>query len=255
MTAATPDKHRPSLWQRAAQVLGHLPSQCLVCRSWPSDWICASCAQVCWQPGLRRCSRCALPLPASTDVCAGCLRDTPLLQYCHAAVDYSPPWDGMVLRLKFHQQLAWANRMAQLLLRTPGVLASLQQASVILPVPLSAGRMRERGYNQALLLAKALCRQAPTGLVRAQVQPRYLQRLLDTPAQAGLDRAARLRNLRHAFALRPGLQAQDLGACPLLVDDVMTTGATLGAVAQLLQTRGAPAVQALVFARTPAPGQ
>ena len=255
MTAATPEKHRPSLWQRAAQVLGHWPSQCLVCRSWPSDWICTACASVCWQPGLRRCSRCALPLPASTEVCAGCLREAPLLQRCHAAVDYSPPWDGMVLRLKFHQQLAWANRMAQLLLHTPGVLASLQQASVILPVPLSAARMRERGYNQALLLAKALRRQAPSGLALATVQPRYLQRLVDTPAQAGLGRAARLRNLRHAFALRPGLQAHDLGEYPLLVDDVMTTGATLGAVAQLLQAQGAPAVQALVFARTPAPGQ
>lgn len=255
MTAATPEKHRLSLWQRAAQVLGHWPSQCMVCRSWPSDWICTACASVCWQPGLRRCSRCALPLPASTEVCAGCLRDAPLLQRCHAAVDYSPPWDALVLRLKFHQQLAWANRMAQLLLHTPGVLASLQQASVILPVPLSAARMRERGYNQALLLAKALRHQAPASLRLATVQPRYLQRLVDTPAQAGLGRAARLRNLRHAFALRPGLQAQDLGACPLLIDDVMTTGATLGAVAQLLQAQGAPAVQALVFARTPALGQ
>lgn len=255
MTAATPDKYRPSLWQRAAQLLNHVPSQCLVCRSWPSDWICGPCAQVCWQPDLHRCSRCALPLPASSQVCAGCLRDTPLLQRCHAAVDYSPPWDGMVLRLKFHQQLAWANRMAQLLLQTPGVLESLQQASVILPVPLSAARLRERGYNQALLLAKALRRQAPAGLRLADVKPRYLERLVDTPAQAGLDRAARLRNLRHAFALRPGLQAPDLGECPLLIDDVMTTGATLGAVAQLLQAQGAPAVQALVFARTPAPGQ
>lgn len=161
----------------------------------------------------------------------------------------------MVLRLKFHQQLAWANRMAQLLLRTPGVLESLQQASVILPIPLSAARMRERGYNQALLLAKALCRQGPAGLRLAAVAPRYLVRLVDTPAQTGLDRAARLRNLRHAFALRPGLQARDLGKCPLLIDDVMTTGATLGAVAQLLQAQGVPAVQALVFARTPAPGQ
>ena len=248
-----PDKHRPSLWQHAAHLLNHVPSQCLVCRSWPSDWICAACAQVCWQPDLRRCSRCALPLPASSQVCAGCLRDTPLLQRCHAAVDYSPPWDGMVLRLKFHQQLAWANRMAQLLLRTPGVLESLQQASVILPIPLSAARMRERGYNQALLLAKALCRQGPAGLRLAAVAPRYLERLVDTPAQTGLDRAARLRNLRHAFALEPACIAQITNRQVLLVDDVMTTGATLSAVSNLLLAHGANAVDAIVFARTPAP--
>lgn len=161
----------------------------------------------------------------------------------------------MVLRLKFHQQLAWANHMAQLLLRTPGVLASLQQASVILPVPLSTARMRQRGFNQALLLAKALRRQAPARLQIAAVESRYLLRLVDTPPQTGMGRSARLHNLRHAFALRPGLRTQALGKYPLLVDDVMTTGATLSAVTQMLQSHGVDAVQALVFARTPAPGQ
>ena len=227
-----------------------LPSQCLVCRSWPSRWLCAACASTCWQPHARRCPRCALQLPAASDVCPACLRDAPVLRHCHAAVDYSPPWNGVVQQLKFHQHLAWARRMAQLLLQSPGVAHCLAQADVVLPVPLSAARLRERGYNQAALLAQALLRQGQTP---APLQSRWLLRLLDTPAQAQLGRAARLRNLRHAFALEPACIAQIAGRQILLIDDVMTTGATLSAVTNLLLAHGASAVDAIVFARTPAP--
>ena len=227
-----------------------LPSQCLVCRSWPSRWLCAACASTCWQPQARRCPRCALLLPAASDVCPACLRDAPVLRHCHAAVDYSPPWNGMVQQLKFHQHLAWARRMAQLLLQSAGVAHCLAQADVVLPVPLSAARLRERGYNQAALLAQALLRQGQTP---APLQSRWLLRLLDTPAQAQLGRAARLRNLRHAFALEPACIAQIAGRQILLIDDVMTTGATLSAVTNLLLAHGASAVDAIVFARTPAP--
>ena len=237
-------------WRRASGWLDNLPSQCLVCQRWPSRWICTDCARSCWQPDHRRCPRCALALPASSDVCAACLRDPPILRQCHAAVDYSPPWDRLVQQLKFHQHLAWASRMAQLLLQSPGVAHSLAQADVVLPVPLSAARLRERGYNQAALLAQALLCHSPTP---APLQSTWLLRLLDTPAQAQLGRAARLRNLRHAFALEPACIAQITNRQVLLVDDVMTTGATLSAVSNLLLAHGASAEDAIVFARTPAP--
>ena len=110
----------------------------------------------------------------------------------------------MVQQLKYHQHLAWASRMAQLMLQTPGVLASLQEANLILPVPLSASRLRERGYNQALLLAQALRKQASIHLpdktpALSRVEPLALLRQLDTSAQAQLDRRARQRNLRRAL--------------------------------------------------------
>lgn len=227
-----------------------LPSQCLVCHSWPSRWLCAGCASACWQPDTRRCQRCALPLPATSNICTACLRDAPVLRHCHAAVDYSPPWDGVVQQLKFHQHLAWARHMAQLLRQSPGVSATLAQADLVLPVPLSAARLRERGYNQAALLARALLR--PTN-ASAHYHAHGLLRLLETPAQARLGRAARLRNMRHAFALHPQYTPQIAGRRVLLVDDVMTTGATLSAVANLLLAHGAQAVDAMVFARTPRP--
>ncbi|MEG0974330.1 MAG: ComF family protein [Comamonas sp.] len=227
-----------------------LPNQCLVCQSWPSHWLCAACAKACWQPDLRRCPRCALQLPATSDVCPACLRDAPVLRHCHAAVDYSPPWDAVVLQLKFHQHLAWARRMAQLLLHTPSVAPTLAQADLLLPVPLSAARLRERGYNQAALLAQALLRHSAAS---APLQATWLLRLLDTPAQIQLGRTARLRNLLHVFALEPRYIQQLAGRRILLVDDVMTTGATLCAVANLLLAHGVQSVDAIVFARTPAP--
>ena len=239
-------------WRRASGWLDSLPSQCLVCQRWPSRWICTDCARSCWQPDHRSCARCALTLPATSDVCAACMRDPPILRQCHAAVDYSPPWDRLVQQLKFHQHLAWANRMAQLLVQIPGVQASLQQATLVLPVPLSAPRLRARGYNQAQWLAHALRQHLPPTTKPPRLEPHWLTRLVDTPAQAQLGRAARLRNLRHAFALEPRHANAIRGQQVVLVDDVMTTGATVSTLAQLLLSHGASAVDAIVFARTPA---
>ncbi|HZF85986.1 MAG TPA: phosphoribosyltransferase family protein, partial [Burkholderiaceae bacterium] len=111
--------------------------------------------------------------------------------------------------------------------------------------PLHVQRLRERGFNQALELARRL---AP-----GRCDPALLLRLRDTPSQAGLPRAQRLRNLRGAFALEPLRRAEVDGRRVLLVDDVMTTGASLAAAAQVLREAGARQVDALVLARTPAP--
>ena len=113
----------------------------------------------------------------------------------------------------------------------------------MLPVPLSPERLRQRGYNQALLLARALG--------HPQVHARMLLRVRDTEAQSHLARAERLRNLRGAFVPDPLRAAQLAGKRVLLVDDVMTTGATLHAAAAPLRDAGALQVCALVLARTP----
>ena len=140
--------------------------------------------------------------------------------------------------------------MAQLMLQAPHARQLLQQVDLVLAAPLSAMRLRERGYNQALQLARALQREAPGS---APLHVNWLLRLADTPAQAQLGRAARLRNLRHAFAIEPRHTAAIRGKQVLLVDDVMTTGATLAAVSNMLLAHGASAVDAMVFARTPLP--
>jgi ComF family protein len=162
-----------------------------------------------------------------------------------AAVDYAYPWAGMVGHYKFQADPAWAPTLARLLQSTPWAEPLIDAADWVLPIPLSAQRLRERGFNQALLLARAL---APD-----KTDATLLLRLHDTQAQSGLGRAQRLRNLQGALAVDP-LRASSLqGRSVLLVDDVMTTGATLQAAATALRQAGASAVSALVFARTPAP--
>lgn len=112
----------------------------------------------------------------------------------------------------------------------------------MLPLPLSRERLRQRGFNQALELARQL---AP-GKTRSDV----LLRLRDTPAQSALPREARLRNVRGAFGVADGQVRTVAGQHVLLVDDVMTSGATLSGAAQALRAAGAARVTALVLART-----
>ncbi len=160
----------------------------------------------------------------------------------HAAVDYIAPWDGLLHAFKYQQALGLGPALAQLLSQRLDAPAG----ALLLPVPLHAKRLGERGYNQAAVLAQQLAQmqQLPWAVDG-------LRRLVDTPTQTQLSRKQRLSNLRHAFALAPGFSVQDRHC--VLIDDVMTTGATLSLLASLLLRHGAQRVDAWVLARTPAP--
>jgi ComF family protein len=192
-----------------------------------------------------RCQRCALRVPAGVAVCGACLQNPPSFDACIAAVDYAYPWAGIVGQYKFQADPAWAPTLARLLHSTPWAEPLMDAADWVLPIPLSAHRLRNRGFNQALLLARIL---AP-----AKTDATLLLRLHDTQAQSNLGRAQRLRNLQGALAVDPLRAAALQGRSVLLVDDVMTTGATLQAAALALRQAGASTVSALVFARTPPP--
>lgn len=215
-----------------------LPGGCWICRDWGRERLCDACRSR-FVPSAPRCPRCALVLQAPH--CAACLREPLPLSAVHAAVDYQPPWDALLQALKFRHSLGLAPALAALI--ADGAPAAPPEA-LLLPVPLHPRRLRERGYNQSQLLAEALG--AQRGL---PVERRLLERIADTPAQAQLTRRQRLANLRHAFALR--------GPAPprpcVLIDDVMTTGATLATLATLLLAAGVPRVDAWVVARTPEP--
>lgn len=220
-----------------------LPSLCAVCHAWPAQRVCDGCALRFATPR-PRCTTCALAVPQGVAQCGACLREPLGLDGCLAAVDYGYPWAGLLSEFKFHGDPGWAGALALLLRAAPGVDEALAAADSVLPIPLAPGRLAERGFNQSLLLARAL---APR-----KVAPRWLLRLRDTAAQSGLPRAARLRNLRAAFALEPRAIPRLQGRRVLLVDDVMTTGATLQAAAAALRQAGVAQVQAVVMARTPA---
>lgn len=218
------------------------PAQCEVCRAWPAQPLCGPCRARFAAPR-PRCGRCALPVPQGVAECGRCTRTPPALDACHAAVDYGYPWSALITGYKFQGQAGWAACFASLLRALPAVQAELAQARWVLPMPLSRERLATRGFNQALELARQL---AP-----GRCDAGLLLRLRDTPPQAALERGQRLSNVRHAFAVEPLRAAELRGASVVLVDDVMTSGASLAALAEVVRSAGAARVSALVLARTP----
>ena len=189
-----------------------LPARCAICHAWPSQVVCNACVARFAQP-VPRCATCALPVPANVHQCGACLKEPPPLG-ARATVMRSTPW----------------------------VEPALEQADRVLPMPLARERLAERGFNQALLLAQHL---APR-----RTDARLLLRTRHTPAQSELKRAERLRNVQGVFAVEP-LRAHELrDRRVVLVDDVMTSGASLHAASLALRQAGAAHITALVFART-----
>jgi len=185
------------------------------------------------------CRRCALPLPASetAGICGACQRGRSPLQQVRAAFLYQAPLNALVLRFKFHRDLSAGRLLAMLMAQA---LAGAERPQALVPVSLHLGRLRQRGYDQSLELAKPLGRalQLPVCTL--------LQRRHATAPQSELDQAARRRNLRSAFTV-----AGSVPAHVALVDDVMTTGATAQAAARALHRAGATRVDAWVVARVP----
>jgi ComF family protein len=225
-------------WRRLQRWL--LPERCLVCgeRGAAGLDLCPACrAALPWNVGA--CMTCALPLPVpdASQVCGACQRRPPPLTLVASACVYAAPVDGLLRRFKFHQDLA-AGRLLTALLRAR--CGDLARPQALLPVPLHAARLRQRGYDQALELARPLARALGLRLCDG------LQRVRATAPQSELDARARRRNLRHAFAVHAPLPQH-----VTLIDDVMTTGATLHAAAQALRRAGVARVDAWVVARVP----
>lgn len=245
-TAASPS---PSWLDRAARAATAWPwpNRCAVCRSdtaGASAMICGACIDR-HAPTVPRCHGCALRVPAGALRCGACLRLPPPWSRAIAACDYAYPWDGLLAAFKFHAALDLAPALAARLAEQVQA-AGDPAVDLLLPVPLAPARLRERGYNQAAVLAAQVARRL--GVSSA---PRWLLRLRDTPHQIALPRERRAANVRDAFAVEPLAIAGLRGLRVALVDDVMTTGATLRVLAEVLRQAGCAEVQAWVFARTP----
>jgi ComF family protein len=164
------------------------------------------------------------------------------LDACVAAVSYVYPWAGLVTAFKFHGQPAWAGSFATLLRSMPWVEPALEQADMVLPVPLWPARLATRGFNQALQIARTL--------EPAKTRADLLLRIRDTQAQSAQNRSEREVNLQGAFTVDP-LQNHRINGCRIvLIDDVMTTGATLFEASHALRAAGAAHITGMVFART-----
>ena len=186
------------------------------------------------------------------DVCIACVQQAPPVAATLAALDYSYPWSGLISAYKFGDQPGWALFFASMLLKAPGVqqaLAALQPCDLIVPIPLSKERLQTRGFNQAWELAAALASQSGC---TARLDGTLLLRVKNTRPQTELKREARLENVKGAFQIDP-LRALDIsGKRVVLIDDVMTSGASLFTAASVLRAAGAAHITGIVLARTPA---
>lgn len=186
------------------------------------------------------CARCAEPLPSPAPACPRCRRQPPPYDWAEAIWEYAPPARGAVLAFKYGHIPGLAAPLAEAALRLSGQRLA-RERPVLVPVPLHAVRQRQRGANAAEALARALA--APLGLRVA----RALERPHGATPQAGLGRQARQRNADASFRLaRP---EEVFGRRAVIVDDVLTTGATAGACARLLRGAGARDIGILALAR------
>ena len=215
---------------------------CFLCRGEAADILCAQCdADL---PRLKGplCPRCALASPGGV-TCGRCLTQPPHYDATIAALAYAFPADVLVHSLKFRSELALAPLFATLLAEKA---TARERVDFLVPAPLSAARLRARGFNQALEIARHAAR--ATGV---QLSPGLCERTRDTPAQIDLPMDERVKNVRGAFNCVRLLG----GARIAVLDDVMTTGATLGEIAATLKRAGAAHVENWVLARTFPPTQ
>ena len=208
---------------------------CLLCgeESGP-ELLCAACAAE--LPALaEHCPQCALPSPAGA-VCGSCLDRPPHYDRTLALWRYEFPCDRLVQALKYRARLALSGFFARSLASRP-----LPEVDLIVPMPLHPKRLAERGFNQALEIARGLARR-----LGRPIEPHGALRVKDTPPQTRLPYEERAKNVRGAFLCKLDLS----GASVAVVDDVMTTGATLNELARALKRAGATRVENFVIART-----
>lgn len=228
-----------------------LPGACLGCgERMPLDqWqgrVCGRCLAGLRPPPAPLCARCGLPLgsrPPRTDECEECRKWPRILRYARSAAVLEAPADRLVHALKYGGWKEVGSLMGERMARVPLPAIDGDPVSVVVPVPTTRTRRRRRGYNQAAVLAGAVGEASGRPVIRA------LDRRSGGRTQVALQPMERGRNVLRAFSVRRGEARRVRGRHVLLVDDVLTTGATAGAAAGALTEAGVEGVTLLTFAR------
>ncbi|MCP5344975.1 MAG: ComF family protein [Pseudomonadales bacterium] len=221
---------------------------CLLCAS-PCATDIALCTAC--RDGLPRihqpCPRCAIPLPPSLppgSMCGSCQIKAPAFDRCHALCPYVFPLPELISRFKFQGLFSSGAALASLLGTQLLPHWKIHRPDALIPVPLHPARLRTRGFNQSLELARRLA-----SSLRLHVEPGLCLRMRNTPAQKGLDATERAKNLRGAFQIKdPPVRWQYV----VLVDDVVTTMTTVNEIAALLKQKGILRVEVACLARVEA---
>ncbi len=216
------------------------PVACVVCGAQVFERRYSAVCPLCWnrlsQVAPPICPRCGMPAVAIEGPCGRCRTGENVFDFARSAVLFNDCAREIVHHLKYSDRVSLAKPIGRMLRELMN--RELFTARVVIPVPLHRSRERERGFNQAELIAKELA---------LPVDARLLRRRKKTPTQTGLSRSERARNLTAAFELR-GIVA---GKNVLIVDDVLTTGSTMNEIARVLKRGKAQRVEVLTFARVP----
>jgi len=213
-----------------------VPHHCIVCGAPTThNWVCAGCDAELPRLPPARCAVCAVPLASGT-TCGACLKRPPAFDRVATVFAYAFPVDAMICALKYGRRLALApvlgNMFADVV--TP-------EADVLVPMPLAPRRQAERGFNQALELARVVSLRH-----RIPIAPMACHKVVETPPQAALPWKERAKNVRRVFVCDMPFK----GLRVAIVDDVLTTGATMNELARVLRNAGATTVSGCVLART-----
>ncbi|MFA7240568.1 MAG: ComF family protein [Sulfuricellaceae bacterium] len=212
--------------------------ECLLCGATAIDGqLCPPCRATLPYRPQPACPICALPT-AGGEICGNCLKKPPAFDLTLAAFSYTFPVDALVHSYKYAGNLILLDLLTEPLIH---LAAAQTRPDLLIPMPLHPARLRERGFNQAHEIAKPL-----SGKLAIPLDGRGCKRVIDTKPQAGLKFKHRARNLRGAFSCERDLSGMNIA----LIDDVMTTGASLNELAKAVRVRGAAQVSAWVVART-----
>jgi len=240
---------------RSTPLINHLlPTCCLLCTTrLDGKLLCDGCElDLPWVTGFTaHCEQCALPLPTASRFCGECLRRPPPFNRTFTPFVYGHPVDYLISSFKYRRNLACGNALGQLLgafLQSSYAEQDLEFPELIVPVPLHWTRRWQRRFNQAELIATSIA-----SALKTPVANNLCSRKRRTPKQKGSGRRLRQANLRGAFRLSANASTALTGKCVALVDDVVTTTATVREISKLLMDAGARDVHVWALARTPAP--
>ena len=225
-----------------------LPNLCMLCGNLSHKTLCSGCDEAYWNEGRLRCTVCAVPLSGTRLAsraqyrCADCIGEPPPFEATFALADYRRPLDALALGLKFRARLMLAREFARRLARLAedAWQDPSERPEVLAPVPLANQRLTERGYNQAWQIARPLAR-----ALNVRGDATLLHRVIHTAPQSRLDLDARRLNVGRAFQVAKPVQGLHVG----IVDDVMTTGATLIELAHAARKAGAAKIEVWAAAR------
>jgi ComF family protein len=229
------------------------PSRCILCRQTvriaainPNIEVCRDCYKI-LPHNDNSCARCALPLPVDVGNqtwCGRCIKKTPSYDYSGSVFRYEGDIINLIHQLKFGEKISHARSIGEVLLAffENALLAKHGLPDCIVPVPLHAKRLRERGYNQSIEIARVMAKSLKIPIAHDAVVKKH-----STLAQSGLNASERKKNIKNAFSV---MNVEDYKHV-LIIDDVVTTGSTVNEMAKILKKNGVERVGVLSIARAP----